>query len=65
MYEKYFKYKICVIGPLSDRGRKLLMYIPFIAHLISGLFPFLVVYYKTCSPKVILESCVRTKFLTI
>jgi len=39
------------IGPLSDRSRKLLMYIPFLAHLVSNLVPFFVVYFDSWSPK--------------
>ena len=33
------------LGPLSDRGRKLLMYIPFCGHLISGAFYLIFIYF--------------------
>ena len=34
------------LGPLSDRGRKLLMYIPFLGHLISGGFYLTFIYFN-------------------
>ena len=43
-------------GPLADRGRKKLMYLPFIGHFISGLVPILVVYFKSAPPQVLLEK---------
>ena len=42
-------------GPLADRGRKKLMYLPFMGHFISGLVPILVVYFKSAPPQVLLE----------
>jgi hypothetical protein len=34
-----------ISGPLSDQGRKLLMYLPFVGHLISGGFYLLFIYF--------------------
>lgn len=34
------------LGPMSDHGRKLLMYLPFIGHLISGTFYLLFIYFS-------------------
>ena len=35
------------LGPLSDRGRKFLMYLPFLGHFLSGLFTILFVYFDS------------------
>ena len=40
------------MGPKSDQGRKLLMYVPFSAHLLAGIVPMAVLYFPKCPPQV-------------
>ena len=35
------------LGPLSDHGRKFLMYLPFVGHFLSGIFTILFVYFES------------------
>ena len=35
------------LGPMSDHGRKLLMYLPFFGHLLSGGFSLLFIYFES------------------
>ena len=35
------------LGPISDRGRKILMYLPFLGHFLSGIFTILFVYFES------------------
>ena len=35
------------LGPISDRGRKFLMYLPFLGHFLSGIFLILFVYFES------------------
>jgi len=41
------------LGPVSDKGRKLLMYVPFSGHIFSGVIPLLFLYYKHWPPQVL------------
>ena len=34
------------LGPWSDQGRKPTLLLPFVGHLMSGIFPVLVVYFE-------------------
>ena len=40
-------YILSLLGPLSDQGRKLLMYIPFIGHIVSGGYLLVFLYFET------------------
>ena len=40
------------LGPVSDQGRKLLMYIPFSGHLLSGIVPLVFLYFPNWPPQV-------------
>ena len=42
------------LGPWSDQGRKPTLLLPFIGHLISGIFPVLVVYFEVTQSNIIL-----------
>ena len=35
------------LGPLSDHGRKLLLFLPFVGHLLSGGFMLIFLYFNT------------------
>ena len=35
------------LGPISDRGRKFMMYLPFLGHFLSGIFTISFVYFKS------------------
>ena len=35
------------LGPLSDHGRKLLLFLPFVGHLLSGGFMLIFIYFNT------------------
>jgi len=41
------------LGPLADRGRKRLMYLPFIGHFLSGIVPILVANLKSAPPQLL------------
>jgi len=41
------------LGPKSDQGRKLLMYVPFTGHLLAGLVPIAFLYFPTWPPQVL------------
>ena len=41
-----FIFYLIIIGPLSDHGRKLLMYLVFLGHALSGGFALAFIYFK-------------------
>ena len=56
------------LGPVSDQGRKLLMYIPFSGHLLSGIVPLVFLYFSNWPPQVgfkrsLLKICLSTFFV--
>ncbi len=49
-------------GPWSDQGRKPTLLLPFLGHVISGVIPILLVYFKTWPARVLYATNVYSFF---
>ena len=51
-----------LLGPMSDHGRKLLMYLPFFGHVLSGTFYLVFVYFDTWPAQLLWVSSIYNLF---